>query len=242
MSNNSKLIVANWKMYKNLESSKDFFLKFPKESYDNLIICPPFTLLDPLSRQGGFKLGAQDCSAFSSSEGSFTGDISAQMLKNLTCEYVIIGHSERRNYHNEKNEIIKQKVANAHLQSLTCILCIGESLELRETGEYKDALLEDLYEVISPSCIESNLIIAYEPIWAIGNGKTASIEQIEEMHEFLYKNLLSRFAISYKILYGGSVNIENAKSILDISRVDGLLVGGASLDPENFYKIIKMTK
>lgn len=244
--NNKNLIVANWKMHKSSQSADKYMQSFLQlQKSDNIAInsdivfCPPFTLVRAI-KEYGINVGGQDCSAFSENEGAFTGDISAQMLKDLGCGYVIVGHSERRKYHQESNELIKQKIANIHKSGLIAIICIGENLKQRDDGIYRQSLLEDLEEGMPESANFHNTIIAYEPLWAIGTGKTATIDQIEEIHQYLLEKCLSRFAFSPKIIYGGSVNLENSKAILDLNNVSGLLIGGASLDPEIFYKIIKI--
>lgn len=245
------LIVANWKMNQNNSSAKVFLSELLSYniSYNNIVICPPFTLLGLLNeniKNTSINLGAQDCSSFSSEDGAFTGDISSSMLVDTGCDYVIIGHSERRKYHLESNKIIKHKINNAHKVGLKAILCVGESLESRENGSYKQDVSKDLEECLPDSFDPINTIIAYEPIWAIGTGKTASIEQIKEMHEFLSfksKELFIKssqtFEQNVKIIYGGSVNEENSSSILAIPHVSGLLIGGASLSAKKLYKIIQ---
>ncbi len=247
MLNSSKLIVANWKMYKFNSVAKVFINDFAKlaegEVFSNAVICPPATLLSLLSDAGlPAKLGGQNCCAHSSKEGAFTGEISAAMLKDLGCEYVIIGHSERRRYQLESEDELKKKIVNAHQEGLKTIICIGETLLQRERGEYKQILEDMLINILPESVNNDNIIIAYEPVWAIGTGKNASFEQIEEVHNFLSEKLLSRFAFDAKIIYGGSVNLENAQAILNIKKVSGLLIGGASLDADKFYKIIKISE
>lgn len=249
--NNNPLIVANWKMNKNISSAEEFLreLLSYNVSYNEIVICPPFTLLGVLSEklsETSIKLGAQDCSGFSCENGAFTGDISSSMLVDSGCDYVIIGHSERRKYHLETNEVIKNKIHNAHKMGLKAILCVGESLASREAGNYKLDVGEILEECLSESATLENTIIAYEPLWAIGTGKTASLEQIREMHEFLslkskeiFIKSSQTFEQNIKIIYGGSVNEENSASILSIPCVSGLLIGGASLSSEKLYKIIQ---
>jgi len=245
---NKKLIIANWKMHKLISTAEKFVTNFSKHEISNvcdIVLCPPATLLQLVNEKflnSSIKVGAQDCSAFSAIEGAFTGDISAEMLSDIGCEYVIIGHSERRKYHQESNALIKNKIINAHQANLTAIICVGETLQQREEGSYKQVISSALADSLPSTSNITNIVIAYEPVWAIGTGRTATIEQIEEMHQFLSKETLSRFAFSPKIIYGGSVNLENAQAILDISNVSGLLVGGASLDPEIFHKIIKIAE
>ncbi len=255
------LIVANWKMHKMLSSSKsmlqELFQLLPSDlKLDNIVLCPPVTLLHMLVEQfakNSIKFGGQDCSGLAGSEGAFTGDISAMMLKDLACEYVIIGHSERRKYHLEQNERLKAKISYAHNAGLIAILCVGEDLSQREDGSYLKFLSETLIEALPNSANFDNTIIAYEPIWAIGTGKTADLSQIEEVHQFL-SNKITTLLAKYsqkpiqmfeqipKIIYGGSVNTENAESILASKQVSGLLVGGASLDAQKFYNIIQVTQ
>lgn len=251
--NDNPLIVANWKMNQRIASAEEFLKELLSYniSNNNIVICPPFTLLEMLSKKlkkTAIKLGAQDCSSLSSEDGAFTGDISSGMLVDGGCHYVIVGHSERRKYHLESNASIKQKIYNAHKVGLKAILCVGESLDSRERGDYKQSVSKDLEECLPESANLNNTIIAYEPIWAIGTGKTASIEQIKEMHEFLTlrsKELFIKssqtFEQNVKIIYGGSVNEENSASILSISFVAGLLIGGASLSSKKLYKIIQNT-
>lgn len=249
--NNEPLIVANWKMNQSRSSAGEFLrdLLSYDISYRELVICPPFTLLEILSaglKDTLIQVGAQDCSSFSSENGAFTGDVSSSMLVDNGCSYVIIGHSERRKYHFETNEVIKQKIYNAHKVGLKAILCLGETLELRESREYTKYIGKTLEECLPESATTSNTIIAYEPVWAIGTGKTATIEQIREVHEFLilkskeiFINSSQTFEQNVKIIYGGSVNEENSASILSISSVSGLLIGGASLSSKKLYEIIQ---
>ena len=250
-SNYKSLIIANWKMNQNISSANaliDELLSYDI-SANNVVICPPFTLLYLLSeklKKASIELGAQDCSHLSLESGAFTGDISSTMLADVGCKYVIIGHSERRKYHLEDNDRIKQKISYAHKSGLTAVLCVGESLSSRERGIYQQDIIKNLEECLPSSANPDNTVIAYEPIWAIGTGKTASIEQIKEMHEFLFVKIKDLFLKSsqtfeqnIKIIYGGSVNEENSALILSTPYVSGLLVGGASLDSKKFYQIVQ---
>ena len=246
--NNKKLIVANWKMNKSVLIADNFIKElcghFRSKSLNicDVAICPSFHLLDSVGKKiitENIKLGAQDCSAFAQNEGAFTGDISAGMLKDLGCDYVIIGHSERRIYNKESNDIVKQKVIHALNAGLDVILCVGENLEQRNNKAYKEFISKMLEESLPEELMSNKVIIAYEPVWAIGTGVSASYNQIEEMHQYLYEKCLSRFAMNLNIIYGGSVNSDNAKDILNIDKVYGLLIGGASLDASKFHSIIK---
>lgn len=229
---NKSLLVANWKMHKTIEATKDFvrtMLNFPPA--DNVVICPAFTL-QAYVKELPFSLGGQDCSEFSTTEGAFTGEVSAMMLEDAGCKYVIIGHSERRKYHQETASIIRKKIANAHQAGLIAVACIGEDLNQREAGNYLQFLAAELEAILPDSANMDNTIIAYEPIWAIGTGRAASLEQIEEVHQFLTDK--------FKIIYGGSVTQDNAGAILSTKNVAGLLIGGASLDANKFNQIIKI--
>lgn len=246
--NNSKpLIIANWKMYKTISEANNWLEKFLSYSCDNaeIAIAAPYTLLGNLrekTKHSTLSIAAQDCSDKVLDKGAFTGDISAAMLKDIGCEYVIIGHSERRKYHHEQNNVIRQKVELALGANLKVILCLGEDSAQRESGNYLEFVWQELLACLPEGIDLSKVIFAYEPIWAIGTGKSATIEQIEEMHSYLnnfLKNNTQLFEKNVKIVYGGSVTEENSSSILSCNHVAGLLVGGASLDAERFYKIIK---
>lgn len=250
--NNSKpIIIANWKMYKTISEANNWLEKFLSYSCYNaeIAIAAPYTLLGNLrekTKHSIISIAAQDCSDKASDQGAFTGDISVKMLKDIGCEYVIIGHSERRKYHHEQNNIIRQKVELALRANLKVILCIGEDLAQRESGNYLEFVWQELLACLPEGIDVSKVIFAYEPIWAIGTGKSATIEQIEEVHSYLQghmnnllKNNTQLFEKNAKIVYGGSVTEENSSSILSCNHVAGLLVGGASLDAERFYKIIR---
>ncbi len=223
----SKIIVANWKMNGSFEFIDSFFSNFTVPSKNQLLVCPPFPYL-PLIKNKNVTVGAQNCSQHLS--GAFTGEVAPTMLKDIGCDYVILGHSERRQYHHESNELIRDK-ANAALEAgLIPIICVGESKETRESGYHIETALNQAKESI-PTRSE-NFMIAYEPIWAIGTGLTASEDDIKEMHTALRQLLPTT-----PLLYGGSVNKENSQAIMSISNVDGVLVGGASLKPDDLIAI-----
>jgi triosephosphate isomerase len=185
------------------------------------------------------KIGAQDCGF--EDEGQFTGDVSAKLLQEVNCEYVIIGHSERRKNQQETNEIIAKKALSAFKNKITPIICVGESKEIRDQEQHFDFVKEQIIKSI-PLVKTQRIVIAYEPIWAIGTGETAQISQIEEMVKFIrqvYENEVAQFAEEFFLIYGGSVNSTNSGEILNIKGLDGLLVGKASLDIEEFAKILK---
>ncbi len=228
-----KLIVANWKM--NLSLSQAEKLARQVDSQDNksniIVISPPFTHISRVSevlKATNIFLGAQDCHY--ENKGAFTGDISPAMVKELGCKYVIVGHSERRNYHFETDEIINRKAVAAINNGLVPIICVGEKLEERETQKHKKIVETQLN--VTTKNLSGEYVIAYEPVWAIGTGKTATNSEISEMHSYI------RTLNHNKILYGGSVNEKNYEEILNIPNVDGLLIGGASLEIEKFGKIM----
>ncbi|MDA9818134.1 triose-phosphate isomerase [Flavobacteriaceae bacterium] len=182
-------------------------------------------------------LGGQDCHA--SQSGAFTGDVSARMLLECGCKFVILGHSERRKYHNEDNDIIAKKIGAAVENNLVPILCVGERLELRKDRQHYDFIAKQIDEAIDKNLIIENLIIAYEPIWSIGTDLTPEISQIDEMAQFIREKISKYNNVkNFNILYGGSVKSSNSKKILGVKSVDGLLVGNASLNADEFTKII----
>ncbi|MBU6338926.1 MAG: triose-phosphate isomerase [Rickettsiales bacterium] len=199
---------------------------------------PENELIDIILNERPVRLGAQDCHYQDS--GSFTGDISATMIKKIGCEYVIVGHSERRAGHFETNEIVAKKVKSAIANGLTPIICVGESKETRDQNQHLKFVYQQIINSVPKDVRFEQLIIAYEPIWSIGTGLVPSLEQISEMAKLvrkIFKEKLSNLAEECVMLYGGSVNSENSKEILSISGVGGLLVGKASLDAEEFFKI-----
>jgi len=244
------LIVANWKLHKTVRESLAFASKFKSligRIYDkDIVICPPFTSLYPLGKELSdtmIKLGSQNL--FYEEKGAYTGEVSAEMLKETGCAYVIIGHSERRKYFGETGRVINSKIKKAENYGIIPVICIGEGEEERDRGETRDVLACQMKEAVdsfTPSQIEK-FVIAYEPIWAIGTGKVETPEQTNEITGYL-RNLLSSmygYSVASKVrfLYGGSVKPENSSFFLSQREVDGLLVGGASLDPEGFALICR---
>ena len=228
----SKLVIANFKM----NGSKEFIANWVKdfheenESNKTIILALPSTYLSNF-KDSYLNLAGQNVS--NQSSGAFTSQLSAQMLKDCGAEYCLIGHSETRQYLMETNENIKQKFDQLAQESIQQILCIGEPLEIKEASKTTDYLLEQL-ELISSD--QENIIIAYEPIWAIGTGLTPEIEDIQ----LAVDCIRGRFNKSIKVLYGGSVNSSNAANISAKTDIDGLLVGGASLNPKEFAKIAQL--
>jgi triosephosphate isomerase len=245
------VVAGNWKMNNNLTDAVSLISDLKKELEGkelnaDVIICPPFVSLDTaneLVKDTVIELGAQNMHFEES--GAFTGEISAEMLKSVGCKYVILGHSERRTIFNESDEVINKKVKKALASSLKPIFCFGETLEERETGvtnKVVEGQIRKGLEGLSNSDMD-NVILAYEPVWAIGTGKTATPEQAQEVHAFI-RNLLADIfdtAVADKtvVQYGGSVKPENAKELLSQKDIDGALVGGACLKAASFTGIIK---
>lgn len=239
-------IAANWKMHQTQKEMTAFVDVLKKQKIDykktDVCICPPFTLLKPLIDIRGKKMlvGAQNCHF--EEKGAFTGEISAPMIKDIGCDFVILGHSERRMIFNENDEMINKKVKAAIASNLGVIFCIGETYEQREMEETFDVLENQLKNGLKGIKTIKDMLIAYEPVWAIGTGKTAYPEQAEEVHTFIRTTLKEMYSKTesdnVRIIYGGSVKPGNVKELMDQPNIDGALVGGASLDPESFYKII----
>ncbi|MDD5586723.1 MAG: triose-phosphate isomerase [Alphaproteobacteria bacterium] len=243
MAKRRKIIVGNWKMNGRLTSglnlAKDIADKATAErplTFD-VVVCPPATLLWPISETvmgSPVMLGAQDC--HTANHGAYTGDVSAGMLADLGCRYVILGHSERRTAHGESNELVAKKVAAAQLAGLTAILCIGETQEQRASGGAETAIVQQLAASLPEKGQSSQLIVAYEPIWAIGTGAVPEIDDIRQIHR-LIRRTLGTVGEVVPVLYGGSVAPNNAGAILEEPEVDGALVGGASLNSDGFWAI-----
>ena len=239
----TKYTIANWKMngqkdsYKLVKSISNYCQKMKRKT-SKVVICPPFTLLSELiKKEKKIKFGGQDCHY--KSEGAYTGSISANMLKSINCQYVILGHSERRIYQKETSQELNLKIQSAIKSNLTVIYCIGEKLEeIKKRNIILKKQLSSLPKKIDPK----KIIIACEPVWAIGTGKVPSLNDINKIHEkirHILSNLVSlRFSKHVSILYGGSVNAVNSVDILNLDHVDGALVGGASLKSKEFCKII----
>lgn len=249
-----KLIAGNWKMNNDLDDSLKLVeeLKLLSANFDkdvDILICPAFTSLysAKLSLKGfNIKIGAQNMHY--DDKGAFTGEISPTMLKCIGIDYVIIGHSERRQYFNEVDETVNKKLKAAHMHGIIPIVCVGETLEQRESGIEKETVKSQVVKAFEnvEAFYAVKTVIAYEPIWAIGTGRTASSEQANEMAYFI-RNCISEIYgndVSDKVIiqYGGSVKADNAKEILTQSDIDGALIGGASLKSEEFYKIINYAK
>ena len=245
-----KIIAGNWKMNTDKKDSKNLVSEIVKNSEEKnhtyIILSPPYIYLqqaitDCMHRKD-ILVASQNCSSFDN--GAYTGEVSAKMLKSIGVDYVIIGHSERRQYFKESNDILNDKILQALSNNLKVIFCCGEDINQREKNEFFDVINDQLSSTIFKldSKKLSNIIVAYEPIWAIGTGKTASPEQAQEMHFYIRslfkKNFGDNVGDNISILYGGSCKASNAKTIFSQSDIDGGLIGGASLKSADFISII----
>lgn len=248
----TKIVAGNWKMNKTLSEASALTADVIKlhaaevKSNTRVILCVPFPFLHATKTQtagSAVAVGAQDCSAYES--GAYTGEVSAAMLKSVEVPYVIIGHSERRQYHGEGGPLLAQKIDRALAHGLTPIFCCGEPLDIREKGTHEALVKSQVREALFHLSAEavSKIVIAYEPVWAIGTGKTATTQQAQDMHAVIRKELAAKYgdtlAQAIPILYGGSVKPDNAKELFSCPDVDGGLVGGASLKARDFIDIIK---
>jgi triosephosphate isomerase len=234
-----KIVVGNWKLNGSSESTSDYFkvLQLKASVAPNIcgVICPPSLLLSGFPKNTApFYLGGQDCSIFDS--GAYTGEISALMLKENNCQFCILGHSERRQLFNETNENIQLKIKKLINQNINPIICIGETMAEKKQELTKEILINQIESSFPSNSSNNEIIIAYEPIWAIGTGLMPTMEEINEIHKFI-KNEIKNFK-NYKVLYGGSVKSNNSSDIMNLTHVDGVLVGGSSLDPNEFIKIL----
>jgi triosephosphate isomerase len=251
MNKERKLIIAgNWKMNKTVAEAlalvSNLKLELANIREVDIVVCPPFTTLESVSKailDSSLRLGAQNMSE--QNFGAFTGEICAGMLKEFSVRYVILGHSERRQHQKESNALIARKAAAVHAASLKPIVCVGETLEEREGGQMEKVLETQVRGSLAGLTKEHMVetIIAYEPVWAIGTGKTATTQQAQDAHAFIRSLLMKIFdeaiAKKVRIQYGGSVKPANAKELMSQPDVDGALVGGASLEARSFADIIK---
>lgn len=246
-----KTIAGNWKMNKNVDESAMLINEVKDRLKDvadgiEVILCPPFTSLgiaSQLLRGSRLKLGAQNMHF--EDDGAFTGEVSGRMLKSIGCEYVILGHSERRTYFHESDDVVNRKIKKALAFGLKPIVCVGETLNERERGLTEVVVSKQVKGVLEGIPLEDlrRSVIAYEPVWAIGTGKNATPQQANEVHK-LIRSLISKMydpsaADGLVIQYGGSVKPENAADLLTQPDIDGALVGGASLQADSFAKIVK---
>jgi triosephosphate isomerase len=246
------IIAGNWKMYKTIGEAIALANNLKRELFNidsqstDIVICPPFTALSEVAEvvaDSNIQLGAQD--AHWEQEGAFTGEVSSNMLKDLGAKFVIIGHSERRQYFAETNETVNKKIKAALKHGLTPIMCVGETLSEREKGLTFKILDDHIHNGLKNMTIEDvlKIVIAYEPVWAIGTGKTARPEQAQEAQKYIRDLLIKMYnkdiASQIRIQYGGSVKPENISELMQQADIDGALVGGASLETRSFAQIVK---
>jgi triosephosphate isomerase len=250
-----KIVAGNWKMNLTLPEAQALTSEIVQMLHDEqlganapqVVICPSFPLLPIVGRLlnegGNVALGAQNCHQKES--GAYTGEVSAKLLQSVGCQYVILGHSERRQYFHEDDELLSQKLKAALGAGLRPIFCVGESLETREAEETFDFIAKQLKDGLFHLSNEEfeKVVIAYEPIWAIGTGKTATSQQAQEVHAFIREQIAAAYdaeaAVNTSILYGGSANAQNARELFSQPDVDGGLIGGASLKSRDFTTIVQ---
>jgi triosephosphate isomerase (TIM) len=244
------LIAGNWKMYKTIAEGLEFVQALKPQvvtaTHCDILIAPPFTALKTLADKlegSNIAIGSQNI-ASEPEQGAFTGEVSARMLKDAGARYAIIGHSERRQFYGETDESVNKKIRAAIGAKLLPIVCVGESLAERDAGKAEETVGKQLSEGLRNLTPEeaSLIITAYEPVWAIGTGRTATPEMAEQMHSFIRSRVGEMFgseiAAAMRILYGGSVKPDNIRALMSEADIDGALVGGASLDPESFAKLV----
>ncbi len=243
-----KIFAANWKLYKTPQQARDFFAAFNSKieqlqlssAQTEIVVFPSAFALEAtiLAAKQNAKIGAQNC--YIKGEGAFTGENSAQVAKDLGASYILVGHSERRALFAEQDIFLADKVAYVQSLGLTAMLCIGETLEQRESNKTNAVLFEQLRLGLSKA--QKNLVVAYEPVWAIGTGKVATTEQVAETHAAVAQMLSDLGFSGTPILYGGSVKPDNAAGLIQQKNVSGFLIGGASLEADSFLKIIELAK
>lgn len=244
------IIAGNWKMYKTVGEAVNFVAAFKEKTAGvsgvEMVLCPPFTALAAVAQRlagSGIELGAQNMHW--QPEGAYTGEIAPGMLREIGCKYVILGHSERRQYFGETDELVNKKVKAALEHGLTPIVCVGERLEERESGQTEAVVRRQVEGALAGLAARqvAGLVVAYEPVWAIGTGRTASAEDAQQVNAFI-RGILRRLfgddaADAVRIQYGGSVKPGNAAGLMAQPDIDGALVGGASLDAASFAEIVK---
>jgi len=248
------VIAGNWKMFKTVGDSVATALALKplvaNANHCEVVIAPVFTALKSVADRlegSNIKIAAQNC-ATERSEGAFTGEVAAFMLKDAGCSQVIVGHSERRQYYLENDHVVSQKTQAGLAAGLTVIVCVGETLEQRDQGKARDVVSEQIVGGLSGLTASDldRIIVAYEPVWAIGTGRTATPEQAQEMHAFIRRVFAERYspeaADALRVLYGGSVKPDNVAGLMKQADIDGALVGGASLKAESFAQIVNYNK
>ncbi len=233
-----KVIAGNWKMNGSRTALREMVDALQSvETENKVVLCVPYTML--CVDGGHVALGAQDVSTHD--HGAYTGEVSAAMIADTGAKYVIVGHSERRQYHGETNDTVRQKATAAIAAGLTPIICVGETMDEKQAGKTMD-IIESGVRESGPSDVDADIIIAYEPRWAIGAGLTPTAAEIAEAHKLIADTLASMGLGGTPVLYGASVKAANAADIMSIPHVDGVLVGGASLKPDDFIPIITSVK
>lgn len=250
-----KIVAGNWKMNLTFQQARELTLRLntwvkAHKPIAEIIVAPPHLYLEQINkdlRNSTITVASQNVSAMPN--GAFTGDVSAEQLLSIGTKISIVGHSERRAYHYEQDKYIGKKITHLYEHGMSPILCVGEKLEDREQGKHFDVVEEQVtiaLERQDPENLKKNLIVAYEPVWAIGTGKTATPDQAQEMHAFIRKTIGNQHGLSVAnrttILYGGSVNAGNARDLFEQYDIDGALVGGASLNLDDFTTIISARK
>ena len=238
------LIVANWKMNGSLEGLKDFFEKLDLREYAEAVVLPPAVYIrDCISAIGNRALAVGIQNIWTEDAGAYTGEISAKMARDFGAYWALVGHSERRQLQKESDELVKQKLECSLKAGMNVIVCVGETLEERLSGQAESVVSKQLKKVLAIDLtkIQNEVVIAYEPIWAIGSGESATLEEVQEMHTFIRNVLLGvlgTLGANVRILYGGSVTAENSADLIKQDHVNGLLVGGASLKADSFSSIL----
>ncbi|OGX46846.1 MAG: triose-phosphate isomerase [Omnitrophica WOR_2 bacterium RIFOXYB2_FULL_38_16] len=244
------IIAGNWKLNKTIDASIELVTLLKRELSDvdevDIVVCPVFTSLSAINDvilESNIDMGAQNL--YWEDSGAFTGEVSAPLIKDAGCKYVIIGHSERRQFFGETNQTVNKKIKAALASGLLPIVCVGEVLEERETGKTFDVVKTQVTQSLAGFTPDelSKFIIAYEPVWAIGTGKTATPQQAQEVHKFI-RGIIAEIgndeiAAALRIQYGGSVKPDNIKELMSQEDIDGALVGGASLKPDSFIALVK---
>jgi len=242
----AKLVVGNWKMIGDAHLASQLPREVAKVAVQHkaqVVLCPPAVLLFEVAsalQAVPVALGAQDC--HQQKQGAHTGDISAAMLKEIGCQYVIVGHSERRAAYGESDELVATKAAAAIESGLTPIICVGETLKQREAGQAIEVVSRQVEASLPVLCAAGNFVLAYEPVWAIGSGKIPAMEDIAQMHEAIVEVAARHTSVArgqISVLYGGSVKPDNAEAVMAIPGVAGVLVGGASVKAQDFCQIIE---
>lgn len=245
------LVIGNWKMNGTLASGTELVnsILAGKQDIDaDIAVCAPFVYLSELSKGiAGTKLALGSQNVADQASGAYTGEVSAAMLKEMNCTYAIVGHSERRSYYGDTNESVAARYCQALEQGIIPVLCVGETLEEREQGVTFKVIDEQLDAVIEKAGLESfaRSVLAYEPVWAIGTGKTATDDQAQEVHQYIRQRFAAQnaeIAENLQILYGGSCKPNNAQGLFAMPDIDGGLIGGASLDAESFLAIYNSTQ